>query len=152
VNSIDYDLHNTIISTRCYPVLFLPKYSPQHHNLKPNQPTFLLPCKRPGFTPIQNNTGIIVLHILIFKYLGSKLPHYKIFRWRHCTGQSGAISPLYWNCYIVIFSVTWIVKYFNLINNSHTQLSISLRHKPWSSIITETWLIELYTVLALRSM
>jgi hypothetical protein len=55
VNSTDYDLYNTIISISLYSFLLTPKYSPQHHILKHNQPTFLLPCKRPSFTPIQNN-------------------------------------------------------------------------------------------------
>ena len=31
------------------------KYSPQHHILKPPQLPLLPQCRRPGFTPIQNN-------------------------------------------------------------------------------------------------
>jgi hypothetical protein len=39
----------------CYLFPLRPKYSPQHLILKHSQPTFLPQCKRPSFTPIQNN-------------------------------------------------------------------------------------------------
>jgi hypothetical protein len=40
----------------CYNAPLSPKYSPQHPILKHPQPTFLPQCKRPSFTPIQNQT------------------------------------------------------------------------------------------------
>jgi len=57
-----------------YLVCLRPKYSPQHPILIHPQPTFLTQCERPSFTPIKKTTGkIIVLCILIFKFLDSKL-------------------------------------------------------------------------------
>ena len=40
----------------CYLVPLRPKYSPQRPILKHPEPTFLPQCKRPSFTPVQNNT------------------------------------------------------------------------------------------------
>jgi len=59
----------------CYLVPPIPKNSPQLSILKhPHpQPTFLPQCKRPCFSPIQNNRKIIVTYILIFIFLDSKL-------------------------------------------------------------------------------
>ena len=39
----------------CNLVRLTPRYSPQHPILKHPQPTFLPKCKRPSYTPIQNN-------------------------------------------------------------------------------------------------
>ena len=57
----------------CYLVPLRLKYSPQHPILKHAQPMFLPQCERSSFTPIQNNLEIIILHILIYIFLDSKL-------------------------------------------------------------------------------
>jgi hypothetical protein len=48
------------------------KYSPQHPILKQSQSLFLPQCQRPSFTPIKTSK-IMVLYILTFKFLDSKL-------------------------------------------------------------------------------
>jgi hypothetical protein len=55
----------------CYLDPITTKYSPLHPVLKRPQPTFLLQCQRPSFTPLQKNRKIMVLYILIFKILDS---------------------------------------------------------------------------------
>ena len=57
----------------CYLVLLSPRYYPQHPIRKHPQPTFLHQCERPSFTPIQATGKIVVLYILIFIFLDSKL-------------------------------------------------------------------------------
>ena len=52
----------------CHLVPLKPNYPPQHP-----QPTFLTQRERPSFTPIQKNRQTIVLYILIFEFLDSKL-------------------------------------------------------------------------------
>ena len=51
--------HSTLISSLCTflhsPVPLRPKYSPQHPIPQNPEPTFLPQCKRPSFTPKQNN-------------------------------------------------------------------------------------------------
>jgi hypothetical protein len=48
----------------CYLIPLRPKHP---------QPTFLPRCERPSFAPIQNNRQIIVMYILFFKFMDSKL-------------------------------------------------------------------------------
>jgi hypothetical protein len=57
----------------CYLVPLRPKYSTQHPILKHPQPAFVRQCERPSFTLIQKTDKIIVMHILNFRFLGSKL-------------------------------------------------------------------------------
>ena len=57
----------------CYLFTLRPKYCPQHAILKHLQPTFLPPCERPSFTPIQNsrqNCNCVYLKLCV---LDSKL-------------------------------------------------------------------------------
>jgi hypothetical protein len=57
----------------CYLVRLRPKYAPQHPILIYPQPMFLPQYQRPSFIPIQKTGKIIILYILIFKVLDSKL-------------------------------------------------------------------------------
>jgi hypothetical protein len=65
----------------CYLVLLRTKYFPPHRILKHLQPTFLLQCKRPRFTPIQNNRQnyislfLALILIIYIKFLPYKLMH-----------------------------------------------------------------------------
>jgi hypothetical protein len=51
------------------------KYSPQHPIVTHPQPTFLLQCERPFFTPIQNNMQNAV-YINLFCFLIAKILHW----------------------------------------------------------------------------
>jgi hypothetical protein len=45
-----------------------PKYSPQRLIFKHPQSMFLPQCRRPSFAPTKNNSKIIILYVLIFKF------------------------------------------------------------------------------------
>jgi hypothetical protein len=60
-------LHSPITSSLTGPNI------PLNNILKHPKPTFLLQCEWPSFTPIQNNSKIIVMYTLTFKFLGTKL-------------------------------------------------------------------------------
>ena len=57
-------------SLSCNLVPLRPKYSPQHLILRHPQPTFLLQCKPPDFTPTQNNRQNLILYIFNFYIFG----------------------------------------------------------------------------------
>ena len=54
----------SLLRTRCLP---------QHPILKQRQPTFLPHCARPALTPVQNNSRIVYLCIVILVFLDSEL-------------------------------------------------------------------------------
>ena len=98
----------------CYLVPLIPKYSPQHHILKPPQPTFLSQCERPSFKPIQNNRKILVLYVLIFKFLDRKLEDNK-----HCVEWYQAFPDL--NLILISSRIEfWHVKFVPKYLNSST--------------------------------
>jgi hypothetical protein len=77
---IFYDEYRSLSSLLCsllhspVPLFPLrPKYLPQHPILEHPQPMFIPQCERSSFTTIQNNSKIIVLYVLIFVFLDSKL-------------------------------------------------------------------------------
>ena len=57
----------------CYLIPLRPKYSPQHTIRKHPQPMSLSQCEWPSFAPTQKTGKIIILYILIFVFLVSKL-------------------------------------------------------------------------------
>jgi hypothetical protein len=74
-----YLVRNTDHKALCYVVFSIPllsrpsyaKYPPQHPILQNPQPTFLPQCKRPSFTPIQNNQqdySSVYLNLYTFWY------------------------------------------------------------------------------------
>jgi hypothetical protein len=68
-------------------------YSPQHHVLKHPQLPFLPQCRRPSFTPIQNNRQNYSLYILIFTFLDSNLEDKRFCTSTHPGGLRGLYNP-----------------------------------------------------------
>ena len=128
ISSLCSFFHSLDTSSLLGPNILLPKYP---------HPTFLPQCEQPSFTPIQNNSNIILLYFLIFKLLDSNVD-YKRFctEWQHALPEF--ILHLI-NSRIEFRFVMVVPKYFNSSTLSKVLLWIFvlwLRPALWSRDMT----------------
>jgi len=99
----------------CYVIPLRSIYLPQCPVLKHPQPTFPPHCERPVFTPTQNQRQIVVLYILIFMFLDSK-----VVDKRFCPEWQQAFldfNPLLLSSLIQFWFLRAIPKYLNCLTH-----------------------------------